>query len=99
MPDIRSKALGYLRAGKVVILRASPAEDRLMAVVVVAVVIGHHGRYAVDLEDWRWRCTPPGRPRPDCQAAECAHVAAVKLVSGWPSLADKPVPAQGRRAA
>jgi hypothetical protein len=105
--DLRSKALGYLRDGKVTVVRADPHEERSRAVLVWACVQGFHGCHKVALENWRWRCVlapyPDGRPqqeRPECRLAECAHIAAVQMVTGHPSDADKPVPAQrGRRVA
>lgn len=81
MSDVRTKSLGYLRDGDVTIRAAAPG-------YVKASVRGHNGTYVVRLGDHRWVCS--------CKSVlddgrECAHVAAVQLVTGYPSAASKPV--------
>jgi hypothetical protein len=83
MPDIRTKALGYLRDGKVTVLGAMYARKHLRPYAVSAIVQGFQGRYWVRLDQpERWLCS--------CgQTAPCAHLAAVQLVTGYPSAAAK----------
>ena len=90
MADIRSKALGYLRSGAVTVGNASldsiAGADR--PVFVAARVQGHNRVLWVHLLDGRWTCS--------CQAVlddgqECAHRAAVALVTGHETAARKPV--------
>lgn len=81
--DVRAKACHYLRDGKVTLLSASPQmQDQPRPDVVYARVVGHSSTYVVTLAEGAWNCTC-SRP------AECAHVAAVQLVTGHPSLARK----------
>jgi hypothetical protein len=102
---LRSKALAYLRDHKVAIVRADPCEERARPVLVWAAVQGWRGLHKVRLRERRWTChlepCPGGQPREgryECESAECAHVAAVQLVTGHPSLAARPA-GQRRRAA
>lgn len=83
MPDIRSKALGYLRDGRVVVLGALWERPALHPHTVSAIVQGTQGRYWVRRSQERgWLCS--------CGMAEpCAHTAAVQLVTGYPSAASK----------
>lgn len=81
MSDLRTRSLAYLRDGAVTITAAAPGHVR-------ATVQGHNGLYTVRLRDAAWSCS--------CKAVtddgqECAHAAAVKLVTGWPTAAVKPV--------
>ena len=80
--DVRSKACSYLRGGAVTVLAATWHGDARRADEVHAQVVGHSSTYLVTLTLGAWNCTC-GRP------AECAHAAAVQLVTGWPSLARK----------
>lgn len=88
MADIRARALAYLRDSAVVVeyARIDPVEDRPYQ--VQARVRGHEDTYHVSLHHvGGWRCTcPQTHPSGD----DCAHIAAVALVTGWPSLAAKP---------
>lgn len=82
--DVRSKACSYLRAGRVDLLEVQPSDNPQpawpnAAGYVRAVVKGFSGTYLVGLADGNWTCCP--KP--------CAHVAAVQVVTGWPSLARK----------
>lgn len=79
--DVRAKACSYLRAGAVT-LREVVTHEQERPWVVYARVIGHSSTYVVTLAEGTWNCTCH-RP------AECAHVAAVQLVTGHPSLARK----------
>ncbi|MEU4577472.1 hypothetical protein [Nonomuraea sp. NPDC023979] len=83
--DVRAQACSYLRAGRVTVTAAAATEHdgQRRADVVRAHVDGHSSTYLVHLVDNTWSCTCR-RP------AECAHVAAVQLVTGHPSLARKP---------
>ncbi|MFI6883421.1 hypothetical protein [Streptosporangium canum] len=81
MPDVRSKALGYLRDGRVTLLTVNTAKHSLRPYAVGAMVQGFQGRYWVRLNAQGWLCS--------CALAECAHAAAVQLVTGWPSAASK----------
>lgn len=78
--DLRSKACAYLRGGKVTIWAAVPPGKDRRADAIAADVVGHSSTYVVRLADGVWSCTC-GKP------AECAHVAAVQLATGHPSLA------------
>lgn len=82
--DVRAKACSYLRAGKVTVTGAAATkhDGHRRADAVHAYVDGHSSTYVVDLADGAWTCTCH-RP------AECAHVVAVQLVTGHPSLARK----------
>lgn len=83
MPDLRTKALGYLRDGKVAILTAATDKPNRSAGAVGAIVKGFHGEHWVRLVDGVWFCSCNNdAPRPDC-----AHVAAVQLVTGHESAA------------
>jgi len=74
-------ACSYLSRGKVTVTNATPGDGQARRPAeVVAIVEGNSGKYLVTLRDGAWSCTC-GRP------AECAHAAAVQLVTGWPSLA------------
>lgn len=86
--DVRSKACGYLRSGAVTLLDAR-SEDGVRPWLVHARVVGHSSTYVVTLAEGAWNCTCH-RP------AECAHVAAVQLVTRHPSLAT-PAPKKAKR--
>ena len=86
MADLRAKALGYLRAGAVTVGAARRPKDSDHPDFVSAKVEGHNGRYYVHLLDGRWTCS--------CKAVvddgqDCAHLAAVQLVTGHESAAAK----------
>lgn len=83
MPDVRSKALGYLRDGKVRVLGANSSKPDLRPYRVSAIVKGFNGLYWVRLQQPgdSWLCS--------CGTTGCAHLAAVQLVTGYPSAADK----------
>lgn len=82
MADIRTKALGYLRDGKVIVRRAASDDDGpRRATFVRADVVGHNSVYLVSYGPHAWSCT--------CKTLDCAHVAAVQLVTGHPSKAAK----------
>lgn len=90
MPDIRTKALAYLRDKKVRVSHASSAGVSRTPYDVLAYVDGHNSTYLVRFTADEWSCS--------CQRPECAHAAAVQLVTGHPSAAEKPSPAlQGAR--
>lgn len=74
MPEIREKALGYLRDGKVRVVHSITRMDGpLVPYEVDAYVEGHNSTYKVSLDDEVWSCA--------CRAETCAHVAAVQLVT------------------
>jgi hypothetical protein len=109
VPDLRSRALAYLRGHNVAVVRADPCEERARPVLVWARVHGHYGCHKVTLLRWQWSCRlelPDGAPDPrplakqeECHAGECPHVAAVQLVTGHRSLAQRLEPTRGRRDA
>ncbi|MEU1731413.1 hypothetical protein [Streptosporangium sp. NPDC020145] len=77
--DLRSKALGYLRSGAVTILAADFFETGPRRPYrLTADVVGHRSTWRVTRDDTStapaWWCT--------CRSEECAHVAAVALVTG-----------------
>lgn len=81
VPDIRTKALGYLRDERVRILGANWSKPELRPYRVSALVKGFHGLYWVRLNDQGWLCS--------CGTTGCAHLAAVQMVTGYPSNASK----------
>lgn len=82
MPDIRSKVLGYVRDAKVRVIEAHGAvKPALIPMRVGAIVQGFHGQYWIRLNRDGWLCS--------CGTTGCAHLAAVQLVTGHPSAADK----------
>jgi hypothetical protein len=83
MPDLRAKALGYLRDGRVTVICALWERPKLHPHTVSAVVQGTQNRYWVRRNpDQGWLCS--------CGVVEpCAHLAAVQLVTGYPSAAQK----------
>lgn len=82
MADIRSKALGYLRDGNVMVFAAKSMDDGCPPVELSACVRGHNAVYVVDLTvALGWMCS--------CGRERCAHVAAVQLVTGHRSPAAK----------
>jgi hypothetical protein len=82
MPDLRSKVLAYVRDEKVRVLHAETVKPNLRPHTVGALVQGFNARYWVELQKGRWLCS--------CGSAEpCAHLAAVQLVTGYPSAASK----------
>jgi hypothetical protein len=86
MPDVRSKALSYLRDERVRVLFAETTKPNLRPHTVGALVQGFQGRYWVEFERNRWLCS--------CGTADCAHLAAVQLVTGYPSVAAKTAKAE-----
>lgn len=96
MPDLRAKALNYLRDGLVIVLHARCRETERQPFEVIAVVRGYTGVRRVELADGQWSCTCQGVVTP---GSECAHRAAVALTTGHPSAAAKPAKAKARRAA
>lgn len=82
MPDVRTKALSYLRDGCVRVLKSDLRPGPRQPYIVMAHVDGHKSTYMVQLQDRRWTCT--------CHQSGCAHAAAVQLVTGYPSAAAKP---------
>lgn len=77
----RAKALGYLRGERVRVISATTPEGHLRPYEVLAYVRGHQDRHAVRFDAGAWSCS--------CGSNGCAHVAAVQLVTGWPSAASK----------
>jgi hypothetical protein len=80
---VRTRALGYLREGKVTVLRSATEQDGRRPYAVQATVRGHRDTYWVELmpsQGWVSSC--------GCET-ECPHRAAVQIVTGWPSLAAK----------
>ncbi|WP_157253118.1 hypothetical protein [Nonomuraea typhae] len=84
MADVRTKALSYLRDEKVRILGANWSKPDLRPYRVSALVKGFHGLYWVRLNADGWLCS--------CGTRDCAHLAAVQMVTGYPSQASKPTP-------
>lgn len=82
MADIRAKALAYLRDGKVRVSYATSAGMSRTPYNVLAYVDGHNDRYLVRFTEDAWTCS--------CQRVDCAHAAAVQLVTGHRSAAAKP---------
>lgn len=83
MPDLRTKALGYLRDEKVRVLYAETVKPDLRPHTVGALVQGFNARYWIELQGGRWLCS--------CGTSEaCAHLAAVQIITGWPSAASRP---------
>ena len=74
MADTRSRALAYLRDKKVRISHATSAGVSRTPYDVLAYVDGHQSTYLVRFTANAWSCS--------CQCAECAHAAAVQLVTG-----------------
>lgn len=82
MPDVRTKALSYLRDERVRVLFAETVKPNLRPHTVGALVQGFKARYWIELEKGRWLCS--------CGSSDpCAHLAAVQIVTGWPSAASK----------
>ena len=79
--DIRSKALGYLRSGAVRVQLASSVSQADRPYWVRALVHGFKSTYIVTLDGASapWTCT--------CHQDECAHRAAVQLITGHESAA------------
>lgn len=80
---IRNRALGYLRDGKVTVLRSATAEGSRRPHAVQATVRGHRDTYWIELlpgRGWMSSCS--------C-TANCPHIPAVQMVTGWPSAAAK----------
>ena len=90
MPDLRAKALAYLRDAKVAVIYARTAADERRPHAVVAIVQGHTGAHVVSLDidhGKGWLCTCNGA-KPDVHDS-CAHTAAVQLVTNHPSPAER----------
>lgn len=81
MPDVRSKALSYLRDERVRILFAETVKPNLRPHTIGALVQGFQGRYWVEFDHNRWLCS--------CGTTDCAHLAAVQMVTGYQSAATK----------
>ncbi|MEV5710085.1 hypothetical protein [Actinoallomurus sp. NPDC052274] len=79
--DVRAKALGYLRDGRVTVSAATFAGLARVPYDVLAYVDGYRSTYIVRLVLDTWACS--------CATAGCPHVAAVQLVTGHPSVARK----------
>lgn len=75
--NIRQKALAYLRNQDVRITQAITPEGSIQPVFVEAIVRGYRRFYDVRLENGVWTCTCDLASQP-----ECAHRAAVQLVTG-----------------
>lgn len=82
MPDLRAKALSYLRDGKVRVSHATSAGVSRTPYNVLAYVDGYTGVRLVRFTANAWSCS--------CGQDECAHAAAVQLVTGHRSAAAKP---------
>lgn len=82
MADTRARALAYLRDGKVRVSYATSAGVSRTPYNVLAYIEGHNGTYLVRFTENQWSCS--------CQQTDCAHAAAVQLVTGHRSAADKP---------
>lgn len=87
-PDLRRKALAALRDGRVMIRHASsPPVLGAASRSITATVQSSQPRatrwYVVDrwAHSDRWECTC--KPVAEIDAPDCAHIAAVKLVTGW----------------
>ena len=82
--DVRSQACSYLRNGNVTFFVATPGGDDSTPLAVRAHVQGHSRRYFVRRNyDGRWLCS--------CEedGDQCPHIAAVKMITGYPSAARK----------
>jgi hypothetical protein len=85
MADVRTKALSYLRDGKVRILHSLTQMDGpRVPYEVDADVEGFRSTYLVRLTDGVWSCSCHG------SGEGCSHIAAVQLVTGHDSAAAKP---------
>lgn len=84
MPDLRSKALAYVREGRVVVTTAATLPDARRPALVVATVRGQQQAHTVTLSPHSgWSCT--------CWRTEpCAHLAAVAISTGAPGYAARP---------
>lgn len=88
MADVRSSALAYLREGQVRAHTVATAPGASSPCLVLATVHGHTGRHNVTYDatrpdSTRWSCT--------CwRTHDCAHIAAVGIWAGFPSLAARP---------
>jgi hypothetical protein len=83
--DTRSKALAYIREGRVLISTVATAPESRYPCLVIAVVQGHHRRYeVVKHPDAGWSC--------DCHLGRCAHLAAVAISCGAPGFAARDEP-------
>ena len=87
MADLRAKALACLRDGRVTVTKAhgayggAPGPQRVEA--KVASSRPEHPAHVVDRWDGgEWSCTCPAHAR---SGLPCPHIAAVQLVTGWPS--------------
>lgn len=84
MSDVRSKVLGYVRDAKVRVIKADGATKPLLIPTRVgAIVQGFQAQYWIRLNRDGWLCS--------CGADGCAHLAAVQLVTGHPSAAEKSI--------
>lgn len=94
MPDVRAKALAYLREGQVRAHTVATPPGASAPSLVVAAVHGHTGRHSVTYDATRadgpwWSCS--------CwQTHGCAHIAAVAIWSGAPNLAARTIPTSPR---
>lgn len=84
VPTIREKACAYYRDQSIRLLHASTPEGADCPTAVEATVRGHESTYRVELDAGVWSCS--------CSFArsDCAHRAAVQMVTGHKSSASKP---------
>ena len=73
--DLRAAALHYLRSGAVTIVTASTPPDGPKAPLYVeALVEGYTSTHRIRLATGEWSCS--------CRYEDCAHLAAVQLITG-----------------
>lgn len=77
MPTFRQKALGYFRNQDIRVTQAITPEGAIQPVFVEGIVRGYHRLYTVRFENGVWTCTCDLSSQP-----ECAHRAAIQLVTG-----------------
>lgn len=86
--DLRTRTLPILRDGRVSVRRIHTERGERWARAVEAHVVSSRDQertYVVDLApDTGWTCTC--KPLAD----DCAHIAATKMVTGWPTPARRP---------
>jgi len=73
--DLRAAVLHYLRSGAVTVLTAStPTDGPKVPLLVHALVEGYRSTHRVSLAPAGWTCS--------CRYTDCAHIAAVAMVTG-----------------
>jgi hypothetical protein len=85
---IRQKTLRKFGEGAVTLRTVVTIPGEQRALTVDAKVDGHRGRHSVSYSiaaGWRCSCAHPGDG-----LAPCPHIAAVQMVTGHPSAAEKP---------